>query len=308
VLLPLYAISAAFAVRSGIFDLSDKNVSAEEYKALWAFLASGFATAITLIGLLLTRSHNERVADQLTLDVAVKGLELIIADGKYSPPARIAGALAALVHLGHPVIAMRVLDAAWDDNAVDTATGCWLIGEVLERGSPTSVQEAARLLRTHASRLCGNEEQMGKYEWPAPIYEDWPKQIPREAKTDILQALFQLLISRERAWWIYGFHWAIVLLYVVIREETDVSIKTPVAKALKILLTSYEDEDDSVLFRRSTVIPVFEIRRTAERQAGGLDLAYELDDYIPRLQTWVRASEERPWSAEGGRRPPAGRP
>jgi hypothetical protein len=57
--IPLYAVSAAFAIRSGVFDIN-KDISSDEYKALWAFIASGIATTATLVGLLLTRAHNQR--------------------------------------------------------------------------------------------------------------------------------------------------------------------------------------------------------------------------------------------------------
>ena len=60
VLLPVYAISAVLIIRSGIFDLNKGAVGDEEFKALWTFIASGLATAATVIGLLFTKSHNDR--------------------------------------------------------------------------------------------------------------------------------------------------------------------------------------------------------------------------------------------------------
>ena len=60
VILPLYSITVAFAVRTGVFNLKDRSITADEYEALWAFIASGIATTATVIGLLLTRTHNQR--------------------------------------------------------------------------------------------------------------------------------------------------------------------------------------------------------------------------------------------------------
>jgi hypothetical protein len=117
-LVPLYAVSTALVIRSGLFDPQDRSISDEEIKALWAFIAAGLATGGTVVGLLLTRSYNERTLQQTTLDTVVKGLELLVNDdGSYARKAKIAGALAALVHLGHPVIAMRVLTAVWQEDA-----------------------------------------------------------------------------------------------------------------------------------------------------------------------------------------------
>jgi hypothetical protein len=49
-LLPLYVLSTVFAIRSGVLDLNRRSITADEYKAIWAFLASGLATAATIIG------------------------------------------------------------------------------------------------------------------------------------------------------------------------------------------------------------------------------------------------------------------
>jgi hypothetical protein len=60
----------------------------------------------------------------------------LLSDGTaYPTKAAVAGAIAALIHLEHPVIAMRCLEAAWDDNAVDRGTAAWLISEVYEKGT-----------------------------------------------------------------------------------------------------------------------------------------------------------------------------
>jgi hypothetical protein len=48
--IPLYALAAAFAIRTGVFNLEDKTISNEETRALWAFIAAGLGTAVTLVG------------------------------------------------------------------------------------------------------------------------------------------------------------------------------------------------------------------------------------------------------------------
>ena len=60
-LLPIYLISVAFAIRSGLFDLKDRSITDKEIQAIWTLVASGIATGATLVGLLLTRSHNARL-------------------------------------------------------------------------------------------------------------------------------------------------------------------------------------------------------------------------------------------------------
>jgi len=153
-LLPLYALPVAFAYRSGVFNLQDKSISSDEFKAIWVFIGSGLATGATIIGLLFARSHNQRTSEQLALDTAVKGLDLLtVSDGEYAPKAKIAGALATLVHLGHPTIAMRALRVVWAERVVDEGTACWLISQVLQSESDDSKIEACELLRANASKL-----------------------------------------------------------------------------------------------------------------------------------------------------------
>jgi hypothetical protein len=219
VLIPLYAISAAFAIRSDLFDLSRTQITDEEYKAIWPLIASGLATSATVVGLLLARSHNERTlafqedienrklasqreveernaiyqaetSSRLALDTVVKCLELLVVEeGKYAPKARMAGTLAALIHLGHPVIAMRTLGAAWEEDAVESATACWLIGEVFQSGSNVSRREGSRLLRGNAHKLGAIR---GHYDWPPPSGN-----IGRENAIFTLGRIFSLRLQKS---------------------------------------------------------------------------------------------------------------
>jgi hypothetical protein len=65
IVLPLYAIAAALVLRSHVFAPNQQVLSTEDVRALWAFIASGIGASITLVGLLFTRSHNERTLARL---------------------------------------------------------------------------------------------------------------------------------------------------------------------------------------------------------------------------------------------------
>jgi hypothetical protein len=217
--IPLYALAISFAIRSGIFKLNDKSISNEEFRALWAFIAAGVGTAATIIGFLLTKSHNDRtlafqedlearkLASQkesdarLTLETVVRGLELmVVSDGTYAPKARIAGSLATLVHLGHPAIAMRALTIIWEEDRVDGGTACWLISEVLRTGSEVSKKEAAELLFLHAETLT-REARPFYYDWPDVLIDNWLTDLPLEARLRILAAFVKVVLSQELSWW-----------------------------------------------------------------------------------------------------------
>jgi hypothetical protein len=170
----------------------------------------------------------------------VKSLELIVvADGNYAPRGRIAGALAALVHLGHPVIAMRTLAAAWEEDAVDSATGVWLISEVFQTGSPASKHEAARLLRIHARRLAVRE---GKFLWPDVLAESWPNDAPAGARMHIIRSIVELILSRDRVWWGEGHDLLITLLDTARTDDPDGDVRDAAAYILKPLVKAWQTD------------------------------------------------------------------
>jgi hypothetical protein len=318
-LVPLYAISIAFSIRTGIFNLSDHTIGAEEVKALWAFIASGLATAATIIGLLFRRSHDNRTllaqkeADnrtallqqdtsaRLALDTVVKSLELLVLnDGTYAPKARVAGALAALVHLEHPVIAMRTLSAAWDDSAVDGATACWLISEVLEKGTDESKYEAAVLLLAHASKLCADDSHKGFYEWPAIIDLKWPMSIPRLARYVILLSLVELVLSRDQDWWSHDPALMTLLLHESLQTDEDSGIRNMAAYFLTALLPLFDHRDGAYKWAfQSGYLTLAEIRDGVAQ--------HEISSGIPD-DARMRQKDLRAWAGGSKTRPSSGMP
>jgi hypothetical protein len=293
-LAPLYTITTAFAIRSGVFNLSDTTITKEETQALWAFVASGLATAATLIGLLITRSHNQRtlafqkeVEDRkllaqeetdkrLALDTVVRGLELVGASsGEYAPKATIAGALGALVHLGHPVIAMRTLGAAWGEDAVDPASASWLISEVVRTGTEASKNEAVGLLREHAKRLTKDEPAV--YEWPDALWMTWRKDLAINSRYAVLLAVFELLYSKDKAWWGSNYHWMIATLENAWRLDEDDYLRAFAAALLKLLLEGFPRDVGFSTGDRKLYIS--EIRSELEQYNPEFDMSMD-DDVI----------------------------
>jgi hypothetical protein len=254
VALPLYAIAAALVIRSQVFALDHTSLSTGNVQALWAFVASCVTASLTLVGLLLTRSHNQRTLAlqveseknraaaageaerRLVLETVVKGLDLVAPTGAYAPNAKVAGALAALVHLDHPVIAMRTLGAAWGDGAVDNASAVWLINEVFERGNKQSKLEAATLLDINASKLSANVP--GIFYWPMSIEFEWPWSMQLNARLHVFRAVLGTLTSKPLNWWSSGGRagWALSLLDEAVRNDPDGDVKGEAAVAANTIL------------------------------------------------------------------------
>jgi hypothetical protein len=299
-LLILLAVSAAVAIRSGLFNLGEP-IRTSEYRALLVFIASGLGTVVTAVGLLFARSHNQETSSRLALDTVVRSLELLTtSDGTYAPRAKVAGALATLVHLEQPVIAMRTLSAAWDQGKVDKATACWLISEVLKSGSAESKLEASGLLFRHAGELIGAEE--GDYEWPSAVFKQWPSDIPLDARGTNSFALLEVLLSRDRAWWRDDIDWIIITLYVAYRRDAERSLRAFAGTALKEIVpawsygdVTWEVEDESIALAtiRGQIL-------------GDMDdvIVQPQQKYIERLKSWLKEDRASPHKVPSTRPPP----
>ncbi|SNX62311.1 hypothetical protein SAMN06272735_4082 [Streptomyces sp. TLI_55] len=267
VVAPLYLLAVTVAIRSNLFDFDKGALDAKDTKALWAFIGSGIAAAVTLTGLLVTANHNRQAERRLGLDTAVKGIALTHReDGSYAQKAVLAGALSTLVHLYHPVIAMRMLSATWREDAADTASAIWIIDEVLEDGTPESQIEAARLFYQHADQLC--YASAGQYEFPAILEKKWPAKLPWDARLALLTGLPKFLTSKPKQWWTDGHHWICPLLEAVIKDDNDKSLKAFAHDMLERLLSDVEPSDAA--------------HRLGNKKRTFSEMKKTIDDYTPK--------------------------
>lgn len=219
VVVPLYALVLVVVIRSDLWHLRGGPFNDEQFKALLLFLGAALGTTATVVGFLLTKASGERSLAQQQLDSAVQALSLIKQDGGYAAKAVTAGALATLVHLGHPVIAMRTLQAALDDDAVDLSTAVWLIDQVLT-ATPTrgarddlvvSKQDAVELLVTQLPRL-PDDDHPGSVSWPLSALGAWPPNLGQQSGWRLMHTLLGLLVSRDARWWTSrGLTWSWVI-------------------------------------------------------------------------------------------------
>ncbi len=204
------------------------------------FFASVLGTTASIAGIWIAKQHDDRTDARLTLETVTTGLNLIGQGSGYAPSAQVAGALATLIHLGQPVIAIRSLRAAWLDQAVDAGTATWLIGEVLDSGRDESQREAAQLLCSQASVLCGPiRDSDGAFDihWPYRLYERWPFQLPLDARMDVLSTLIAMLLSKPYvSWRETGYNWIIALLDDALTKDRDPSLCAEVGHLQRILL------------------------------------------------------------------------
>jgi hypothetical protein len=313
------ALIAILLIRSGFFNFA-APITNTQYKALWTFLASALGAAVTLIGLTLTHSHNARtlalqadvanrqsmaeqeVESRQKLETVVKGLQLIsTAEGKYAVSAQVAGSLASLVHLRHPVVAMRALRAAWSDGQVDVGTAVWLINEVLVDGSPASQVEASALLCEHAADLCNSQKgRKGEVTWPSVLYTEWLTHPPRACRFEILFTIVRVVLSRDKAWWGYNYDWAVVLLDEAMKKDPDPVLRDCACHLLRPVVESYASKSN---VRKDIQLPWGDgVKKLPEIEKGVIDhqgvgrITAETRNLVKELEGWRRrVRKERGW-------------
>jgi hypothetical protein len=207
-------------------------------QAIWAFLAAVVAAGVTLTGIYFTRRQTERTEERLALDTATNGLKLLMAeDGiHYAPRGVVAGAIATLVHLKHPVIAMRALAPCWESEAVDIPSATWLISEIFASQASQAQLEAAVMLDAHAHELC--RKAPGSYSWPASIEFCWISNTLLPTRLLVLRAVLRTLVSKDPRWWRDGGRqgWAVVLLHNAMQMDADDELKAHAKAALDKLV------------------------------------------------------------------------
>ena len=149
VIIPTIAGTVALAIRSGLFHAHAGPVTNDQLKVFWTFAGVAVAAAVSLTGYLMTSNQHRTSEQRLALDTTVSGLKLLAnQEGSgYAPKAVVAGALATLIYLRQPIIAMRSLSTAWKEEAIDSPSAVWLISEIVATADDMTQLEAALLLK-----------------------------------------------------------------------------------------------------------------------------------------------------------------
>jgi hypothetical protein len=283
IILPLLSAASILAVRSRLFVGSGSPPSNDQLKAFLAFIGGGLATAATVMASLLTWQHNKRAERQLELDTVVKGLESL-PDGE----ARVAGAIATMVLLGQQPVAMRVLEPAWRNNVVDSATATWLIGQVLsaDQKDETAINEAASTLLLHASKLTDRDKRQ-YISVPGSCFTVWHKGLPTRPRRQLLAAMAETLLSQEKGWWLTDnqlMPWPASIFAEAMTEDPDVTVKTCAAVLLNAILECFPD----FTFRADVQKRLgSDIRQRArERADGATDVPAVFWQLAERIGVW----------------------
>jgi hypothetical protein len=265
VVLPLLLLMLSVLYRSGLLDFTGGPLTDAQFKSVIAFLGVALGAAATILGAIFTKATADRTLaleresqERQKLETAVQVLNLIKHEDGYAGKAVTGGALTTLVHLGHPVIAMRTLQAALRQDAVEIPTAVWLIDQVLSVTRSVdsrddlvaSKQDAADLLLSRVDQLTedGSEGDgsEGMFEWPSCVLGRWPAGLTSQCASSLLMALLELLTSRDAAFWTANdrnWSWVIYTIDQLVQDEsTDVLLRRTAASYGLMLLEAHQGQ------------------------------------------------------------------
>jgi hypothetical protein len=314
---PLYLLLVSVVVRSDLLSGWGAPLTPDQFRALFAFLGVALGVVATTLGALLTKANNDRALAQREeserrmlvearesnsrqkLDTAIQVLNLIKNEDQYAGKAVTGAAIATLVVLGYPVIAMRTLGAALAEDVVDSASAAWVIDQVLSQNlrevpgadaGPESVpsrEAAAVLLFDHVSVLT-QQDRPGAYAWPACVEGRWPTGLSLQSGWVLMLALLRLLVSRKASWWTTEddtWSWVIYTLYCITEDPTSEDILKGEAATYALLLLPALDLD-AVNGTADEVISVEDLRARLRRHTRA-DRIPSNAEMRRRVEAWI---------------------
>ena len=278
-LVALSLLMLSVVVRSDLWRFWGEPFTADQFRAMFAFLGAALGVVATLVAALLTKANNDRALvqkeeseqrvlaqareaqDRQRLDTAISVLSLIKTEDQYAGKAVTGAAITTLVVLGYPVIAMRTLQAALNEQAVDSASAAWVIDQVLgdrpilgedrvsgAAGGPVqpeaapSREDAVGLLYDH-HLVFTDDTRPGKFEWPRCAAGQWPPGLDQQSGWTLMLAMLRLLTSRPAAWWTADdltWSWVIYTLYQITQEPGgDQHLRAEAATYSLLLLDAF---------------------------------------------------------------------
>ncbi|MEV4751978.1 hypothetical protein AB0K21_36955 [Streptosporangium sp. NPDC049248] len=209
---PMYWIAAALTIRSKLYSPFGGMPTSDQVSIFQTFIGGGLATAATLFGALLTRSHNRREHRRLQLQAVLESLKSL---PEREIKGRMSGVFPAMVMLGQQNVALRALDEAVNKDFLSMDTVVWIIDEILNSGYKFSrvggdgdfidtgvADEAASLLHKYAENGLLTQTSPRDVWFPGYFFRgNWNRTMTFYSKDFTLRASAHTLLSQEKGWW-----------------------------------------------------------------------------------------------------------
>jgi hypothetical protein len=183
----------------GLLDVHGRTSNAQVVAATLALGGGLVATSLTFIGVLLKHSIDERTLRQtentegrLRLETSIRAVELLTENGKPATATRQAGALFVLASLNQLDFALALLREIWPKREISPDAALWVVDRALLSGDEMLQVQASQLLYSNANSL----STAGGYEFPDSVNQKWTNDIPSYARSFVLNAYMEMLLSR----------------------------------------------------------------------------------------------------------------
>lgn len=277
-------------------------------------LGSGLvATMVTLIGLILRHSVENRNADlreeaekrlklegernkdlqeeaekRLKLETAIRAVDLLGTDsGDDSAETQRTGALFSLAHLGSIDLAVELVSIMRPAGLIGPGATSSLIDLALRCDDIRVQERASGFLLDHSETFLAEEG----FEWPEYISHNWPSELSFDAKNDAFKGFMKLILARPKGEWKRStLNWFTASLTIAFRSEQDARLKSNIAICLTQILRLYSLND--VLYLPDENLEI----KTVHKYLLETDTEFtslQGEELAARLRKWVDESEEK---------------
>lgn len=244
----------------GFFDFTGSEASAKIVASTIALVGGLFGSLVTIIGIFLKNSLDQRSANlkeeterrlkleaernanlkeeaekRFKLEAAIQAMKLLSTEGREDVAlTQRAGVLFTLSELGLLDLAITMLGQMLPNDRVDANTAAWLINHVLELNLGELSIEASGLLNEYQDKFLVDK---GSYEFPRCLNLKCNKKLPKLARRNSALALLRMVVKRPRKDWKNDSLNAIIATFIFIwKEEPDREIRDGVGVCLKEMI------------------------------------------------------------------------
>jgi hypothetical protein len=186
----VFGICIYLMSRMGLLEPATDETNEKTLAAALALIGTALTAAVTLVGILLKFSSDERSARlaeeegfRNRIDVSLRAVDLLGENNTDAAQAQASGALLALVNLGELDLAISLLADLWPRNRTSLYVASQVLQAAFRSDSPGAKLDAACVLEQNADHLA----LQGITAWPFETLE-WPLDLEKTTRLTLVRA------------------------------------------------------------------------------------------------------------------------
>lgn len=290
----------------GLFDFTGTDASAKIVSASIALVGGFFGSLVSIIGLILKHSLDQRNTDireqaerrlvlesqrnsaleieaenRLKLEAAVRAVSLLsTSTGKPAPMIQRAGALFALTSLKRYELATALTSELLAKGELDVHSAASILNRAMESGDQRTQEEAVIIFYNNVERFLAPK---GAVELPDSFYR-WRADLSDYSREWGTIAMARLLIARPLSEWdeyeAYSILSALSLAWI---KEVNKNLKQDIGAILKSVLTAFPSSAN-ILHHPQQEINIADIRSQVASATSTSDAEIEL---VKQIDEWA---------------------